>query len=101
DDDAGRQVRDADRRVGRVDALPARAGRAVHVDAQVVGIDLDVDLLRLGRHQDADGAGVDASLRLGGGDALHPVDAALVLQPRPDALLLGALGLHGDGDVLV
>src|SRR5690606_19572026 len=36
DDDAGGEVRDAHRRVGRVDALAAGPARAVHVDAQVV-----------------------------------------------------------------
>ncbi len=36
------QVRDADRRVGGVDALAARAGRAVDVDAEVLLVDVDV-----------------------------------------------------------
>ncbi|GAA2785178.1 hypothetical protein GCM10020219_065840 [Nonomuraea dietziae] len=42
---------------------------------------------------------MDAALRLGDGHPLHAVDAALVLQPGPDAFF--ALGLDGDGDVLV
>src|ERR1043165_3053548 len=44
-DDAGRQVRDAHRGVGDVDVLPARAAGAVRVDAEVLVVDLDVDLL--------------------------------------------------------
>ena len=86
-DGAGRDVRDAHGRVGGVDALPARAGRAEHVDAQVVRVDLDLDVLGLGQHQHAGGGGVDAPLRLGGGHALHAVHAALVLQPGPRAVL--------------
>ena len=49
DDDAGGQVGDAHRGVGGVDGLAAGAGRAVDVDAQVVGVDLDLDVLGLGR----------------------------------------------------
>src|SRR5258705_2889653 len=49
DDDAGRQVRDADRGVGDVDVLAAGAARPVRVDAQILLVDLDVDvLLQLG-----------------------------------------------------
>ena len=70
------------------------------------GVDLDVDLLGLGRDEHTGGGGVDAALGLGRGHALHAVHAALVLQPRPHALsglggALAALGLHGDLDVLV
>ena len=42
DDEAGRQVRDAHRRVGLVDVLAAGARRAERVDAQVGRVDLDV-----------------------------------------------------------
>ena len=45
DDDVGRQVRDAHRRVGLVDVLAAGAGGAKGVDAQVGRIDLDLDRL--------------------------------------------------------
>ena len=72
---------DADGGVGGVDALAARAAGAEDVDAQVVRVDLDLDVLGLGQHEDAGGGGVDAALRLGDGHALHAVDAALVLQP--------------------
>ena len=86
DHDAGGQVRDAHRGVGGVDRLAAGTGGAEDVDAQVVRVDLDLDLLGLGQHQHAGGGGVDPALRLGHRHALHAVHAALVLQPRPDAL---------------
>src|SRR5213075_3272386 len=43
DHDAGRLVGDPHRRVGRVHRLPAGPARAVDVDLQVVGVDVDVD----------------------------------------------------------
>ena len=81
---------------------PPGPGRAEHVDAQVVLVDLDLGLLGLGRDQHAGGRGVDAALRLGGRHPLHPVHAALPLEPGPDAVpALGhALGLDRDRDVL-
>ena len=79
-------VGDAHGGVGGVDALPARPGRAEDVDAQVVGVDLDLDLLGLGQHEHAGRRGVDAALRLGGRHPLHAVHAALVLQPGPRRL---------------
>src|SRR5688500_2378843 len=52
DDEAGRQMGDPDGRVGRVHRLPARPGRALDVDPQVlVLIDVDLDLIGL-RHDD-------------------------------------------------
>src|SRR5438046_1137610 len=78
--EAGRQVRDAHRAVGRVDALPAGAAGAEHVDAQVLVIDLDVDLLGLGEDRDGRRRRVDAPLRLGDRHALHAVHAGLVAQ---------------------
>jgi hypothetical protein len=51
DDDAGRQVGDAHRRVGGVDALPARTRGAVDVDADVLVGDVDLVVeLRQDRH---------------------------------------------------
>ena len=46
----GGQVGDAHGGVGGVNALTARAGGAVGVDAQVRLVDLDVDFLGLGKH---------------------------------------------------
>ena len=44
-DDAGGEVGDAHGRIGDVDVLPARAARAIGVDAQVLVFDVDVDVL--------------------------------------------------------
>ena len=43
-------------------------------------LDLDVDLFGLRQHGDGGGRGVDAPLRFGGRDALHPMDAGLAPQ---------------------
>src|SRR3546814_10562221 len=75
---------DADRAVGRVDMLPARARRAIDVDLQLIVVDRDVDLLGLGQHRDGRGAGVDAPAAFGDRDALHPMHAALELQLRSE-----------------
>ena len=83
-----RQMGDADRRFGLVDVLAAGALRAHGVDLQVGIVDGDVDVLGLRQHGDGRGGGVDAALRLGVRHALHPVHAALELQPREDAAAL-------------
>ena len=54
--------------------------------AQVLGVDLDVDLFGLRQHGDRRGRGVDAAAGLGRRHALHAVHAALVLQPAVDPL---------------
>ena len=90
DHQAGRQVGDADRRIGGVDALAAGAARAEGVDAQVLGLDLHVDLLGLGQDRHRGGRGMDAAAGLGIGHALHAVDAALVLEPAVDPVALDA-----------
>src|SRR3989337_1814370 len=84
-------VGDADRRVRRVHALAAVARGTEHVDAEVVGTDLDVDLLGLRNHLHPDRGGVDPPPRLRGWHPLNPMDAALVLQPA-----VGAPSLHQD-----
>ena len=87
DDDARRQVRDADRRVGLVDVLAAGARRAIRVDLQIRLVDLDLaDVLRLREHGDRAGRRVNAPLRLGIRHALHAMHAGLELQLRVRAL---------------
>jgi hypothetical protein len=99
DHQAGRLVGDAHGRVGRVDGLAAGAGRAVHVDLEVVRIDLDLDLLGLRQHRHGGGGGVDAALRLGGRHALHAVRATLVLEPRERAVAAHLEGVRAVGGV--
>ncbi len=88
DHDPGRQVGDPDGGVGRVDRLATGPRGAEDVDLQVLLLDRDVDVLRLGHHRDRRRRGVDAPLRLGVGDALDAVGAALVLVDRVGALAL-------------
>src|SRR6266536_2129140 len=95
DDDPGGQVGHAHRRVGGVDGLATRAGRAVHVDLEVGRVDVDVDLLGLGQDVHAGRGGVDAPLRLGHGDPLDAVHARLELEPGPRAL-----AVDGENDLL-
>src|ERR1051326_3643953 len=78
--EAGRQVRDADRAVGRVDALAARAAGAKHVDPQVFVFDLEVDFFGFRQNGDRRRGGVDASLLLSHGNTLHAVHAGLVAE---------------------
>src|SRR5215469_5192863 len=76
-------MRDADRGIGLVDVLAARARGAVGIDAQIRRIDLDlIDLIELRENRHGARRGVDAPLRLGGGHALHTVRTGLELQPR-------------------
>src|SRR6185437_6124938 len=84
--DAGWDMREAHRRVRGVDVLAAGAGRAHRIDADVFGLDVDVDLFDLGQYGDRRGGGVDAARRLGLGDALHAMHAGLVFEPRIGAL---------------
>ena len=79
-DDARGQVRDAHRRVRGVHALPARAGRAINVDAQLVVANVDLDVVDF-RH---DGDGGEARLSAARGverrDPDQPVDPGFAPQ---------------------
>src|SRR3990167_3553130 len=88
DRNAGRQVRDPDRRVGRVDRLAAGPRRAKDVDAQIRFLDVDVDVFGLWQHRDGRRRGVNAPLRFGFGNALHAVNARLEFHPRVNAVAL-------------
>ena len=81
DNHPGGKVHDLHGGIGRVDALPSVSAGAAHLDAEVIGPDLDIDFLGLGQNGHRGGRGVNASLRLGGRHALHPVDTAFVFQP--------------------
>ena len=75
------QVGDANGRVRRVHALPARTARPEHVDAQLVRIDLNFHLFGLGQNRHRRRRCMNAALGLGLRHPLHPVDAAFELQP--------------------
>src|SRR5207244_10553592 len=78
-----------------VDVLPARAAAAAAELLDVLGVDLDLYVRQLGQDGDRGGAGVDAPLRLGLGDALDAVPAALEAE-----VAVGAVALDVDDDLL-
>ena len=55
--------------------MTARTRRAKDIDAEVLVLDLEIDLFRLGKHGDGGSRGVNASLTLGDGNTLHAVHA--------------------------
>src|ERR1700681_3652995 len=63
DDDAGRNMGDADRRFGLVDVLAAGALRAHGLDPEIIALDVDIDLLDLRQHGNRRRRGVNAPLR--------------------------------------
>ena len=80
------KMRDAHGGVGRVDALATGAAGAIHVDTQVLGLDVDLDLIGLGQDGNGRRRSVNAALALGLGHALHAMHAALELHGAVDAV---------------
>lgn len=80
-------------RVGRIDALAARAGRTKGVDAQVFRVDMDVDFIHLRHNGNGHGGSADAAAGFRRRDTLHPMRARLVLKEAVGAL---ALDQHDD-----
>src|SRR5262249_44507085 len=85
-DEPSWKVRDADGGIRRVHALAARSGRAHDVDLELVVVDLDLDLFRLGHDRDGGSRGVDAPLRLGLRNALDAMCPTLELEDRERTL---------------
>ena len=75
-----------DRGIGRVDALAAVSGGAHDVDADVLLVNDNVHILRFRHDGHRDRGRVDPAAALRLGHPLHPVDAALVLEPGVGAL---------------
>ena len=71
---------DADRRIRRVDGLSARPARVENLEIDVLGSDLDFDLLRFWKNGDGRRGRVDPTLRFGYGYTLNPVYASLVFE---------------------
>src|SRR5579883_346157 len=80
DDEAGGQVRNADGGVSCVDRLAAGTRGAERVDAEVLGLDFDVDFVGFRQNGDSGSGGVDAPLGFRGGDALHPMNSAFIFE---------------------
>src|SRR5271155_2152402 len=75
DDEPSRQMGDPYRTVGRIDRLTARPAGAENIDAQILVVDPDIDLLRLGQNGHSGRRSVDAAACLGlrhALDAVHP-----------------------------
>src|SRR5437762_2608303 len=86
DDDSAGYVCDADRRIGLVDVLAARARGTIGVDAQIGRIEIDFfHLIELRQDGNRACRRVNTPLRLGGRNTLHAVGARLEFQPREDA----------------
>ena len=66
------------RRIGRVDTLSTVAGRAHHINTDILLVDLHLHLLGFRHHSDTDGRGVDAPAGLGLWNTLYAVYAGLV-----------------------
>ncbi len=71
---------------GLVDVLTAGALRAVHVDAQILVVDFDIDLFGLGQNGDGRGRGVNAAAGFGFRHALDANGPRLEFQLREDAV---------------
>src|SRR5262245_29260996 len=83
-------VPDADGAFGLVDVLPTGAARAHALPFDVLVLDVNLHLVRLGQHGYGRGRGVNSSLLLGLGHALHAMAAALVAQVLIDAVAADA-----------
>ena len=93
DDDAGRQMGDADGAVGGVDVLAAGAAGAIGVDPQFGFVDVDGDVVvDLRIDPDTGEAGVTTGIAVVRADPDQPVDAAFGLQ-----IAIGIVALNKDG----
>ena len=81
-------MRDANGRIGGVHGLSARAGGAEGVNTQILGFNFDVDIFRFGENGDSRRRCVDATLLLGGRDALDAMHSAFIFQLRINFLAL-------------
>src|SRR3989441_1756164 len=82
----GRQMRHPDRAICGVHALATGTAGPKHIDAEILVFDLDVHLFGFGQDRDRRRRGVNATLLLGDGYALHPMHAGFVAQ---DSVRLG------------
>ena len=79
---------DTDGRIGGIYRLTSGSGRAEYIDAQIIGVDLDLHLFGLGQHRHGNRRSMNAALGLRGRHPLHAMGAALIFEAavRPFAL---------------
>ena len=77
---AGGFVEDSPAGFDLVDVLPAGAAAAAAEFFDILGIDVDLHIRQFRQDRDRGGAGVDAALGFGFGNALHAMPAAFKLQ---------------------
>ena len=80
---------------GLIDVLTARAAGFAGFHDDIGGVDLDLDILRLGQDRHRGGRGLNATLGFGFGNALDAMHAAFEFEAGPDAV-----ALHHKGDFL-
>ncbi len=83
---------DTYRRLGLVDMLATGPRSPVDINTQIRRVNIDFDILGFRQHGNGTGRRMDTPLGLGFRDALHPVGATFVLEPRVGAFT----GNHGD-----
>src|SRR6266699_4498883 len=81
------QVRNAYRRIGRVDALPAVTGRTIDINAKIAIFYIDCNLIiGFWQHDHLGSRRVDTPIRLGHWYALHAMGSPLVFHTAVSAL---------------
>ena len=79
-DEASREMSDADGGVGGVDTLAAVSTRTVNINTKVFGVDFEVFLGCFGQNCDGGGGSMNAALRFGDWHTLDAVDATFKLE---------------------
>ena len=75
------EMGDPHRRISGIHALPAVPGGTVDVDAELVGVNFDLDIVNLRQNGYRRRGSVNTPAGLGGRHALHAVYPAFVLEP--------------------
>src|SRR5262245_3322783 len=86
DDKAGWQMGDANGRIRLVDVLATGTTRPHGVDTDVLGADVEIDVLHFREHGDGRCRGMNAPARFRRGHALHAMHARFILEARKHTL---------------